>query len=91
MGLQWSNECSCGNRYATKGNASDADCGITLDANGRPDPGDNLPDCGSGANAASLGICGWRNAVSCAAGGGRRRVAVLMSLTAAAAVAAVTT
>ena len=35
MGLQWANECSCGNVYASKGNASDSDCGITVDDGGK--------------------------------------------------------
>ena len=37
--------------------------GITLDAAGVPVADDGTPDCGSGPEAAALGICGWRNAV----------------------------
>jgi hypothetical protein len=58
-----SNQCFCSNAFGSKGRADDIDCGITLDAAGAPLADDGTPDCGSGPEAAALGICGWRNAV----------------------------
>ena len=46
MGLQWSNECWCGNEFGSKGTAEEAD---PVDGRGVCDvDGDGTPDCGQG-------------------------------------------
>ena len=64
MGLQWSNECWCGNEFGSKGTAEEAD---PVDGRGVCDvDGDGTPDCGQGVPDATDPqgyVCGWRNAV----------------------------
>ena len=54
MGLQWVNECYCGNNYGTQEEADATDC----DSDGIVDNGDIADLCGDGTQA-----CGNRNAI----------------------------
>jgi hypothetical protein len=54
FGLQWVNECFCGERYGNQGEADIADC----DSDGALDDDGTASLCANGQ-----GNCGWRNAV----------------------------